>query len=179
MLSIDHTVLVMLDTQGKLAQLMFDRARLFATQRKLLQAARRLDVPVVWMEQNPGRMGATIPELRELLGDITPIAKMSFSACGAPEFLQQLDAHGRNQVLLFGIETHICIQQTAADLIRHGFHVEVPEDAVSSRTPADKETGLKKIKAAGAALTSVETALFELLRTADHPAFKDILALVK
>ena len=179
MLSIDHTVLVMLDIQGKLAQLMFDRARLFAAQRKLLQAARRLDVPVVWVEQNPDRMGSTIPELRELLGGITPIAKMSFSACGAPEFLQQLDAHSRSQVLLFGIETHICIQQTAADLIRHGFHVEVPEDAVSSRAPADKQTGLKKIEAAGAALTSVETALFELLRTADHPAFKDILSLVK
>ena len=179
MLSIDHTVLVMLDVQGKLAQLMFDRARLFAMQRKLLQAARQLDVPVVWVEQNPDRMGATIPELGELLGGVTPITKMSFSACGAPEFLQQLDAHGRNQVLLFGIETHICVQQTVADRLRHGFHVEVPEDAVSSRTPANKQTGLKKIEMAGAALTSVETALFELLRTADHPAFKDILALVK
>jgi nicotinamidase-related amidase len=179
MLSIDHTVLVMLDVQGKLAQLMFDRARLFATQRKLLQAARRLEIPMVWLEQNPGRMGVTIPELSELMSGITPIAKMSFSACGAPEFLQQLDVQGRSQVLLFGIEAHICIQQTAADLIQRGFHVEVPEDAVSSRTPANKETGLKKIEAAGAALTSVETALFELLRTADHPAFKDILALVK
>jgi nicotinamidase-related amidase len=93
--------------------------------------------------------------------------------------MQALEGTARQQVLLAGIETHVCVYQTAAQLVQAGYAVEVAADAVSSRTALNREIGFEKIRAAGAALTCVETALFELLGTAEHPAFRDILKIVK
>lgn len=179
MLTIGNTVFVLVDVQGKLAELMHDKERLFASLRQLVLGLQALRVPVLWLEQNPTRMGETIAPLREILEPETPIAKMSFSGWGCTAFRERLEQSGCRQVLLAGIETHVCVFQTAADLVASGYTVQVVADAVSSRTAANREIGLERIRACGAPLTSVESALFELLRTAEHPAFREVLRLVR
>ena len=178
-LEIDSAVLVVVDVQGKLASLMHDKEAVFAAQQRIVAAAKALGLPILWVEQNPTRMGPTIPELQGLLAGLQPIAKMSFSCCGEPRFVDALDAMARRQVLLCGIEAHVCVYQTAADLVRGGYEVQMLADAVSSRTEENRGVGLDKARAAGAAITSTETAIFELLKTAEHPAFRDILKIVK
>jgi nicotinamidase-related amidase len=179
MLKADDTAVILVDVQGKLAELMQDKALLFESLSKLLRGARTLSLPVIWTEQIPAKMGPTIDRLLPHLEGLSPIPKATFSCCGAPAFLQALEQTGRRQILLAGIETHVCIYQTAADLVADGYHVEVVADAVSSRTLRNRELGLRRSEAAGAGVTSVEIALLELLRTAEHPRFRDILRIVK
>jgi nicotinamidase-related amidase len=158
---------------------MHEKDILFDNLRRLIAGTRALGIPILWMEQIPEKLGSTSAEFRELLAPEQPIRKSSFSCCGEPAFTERLEALGRRQVLLAGIETHVCVYQTAADLGNRGYEVEVVSDAVSSRTPANKLVGLERIRAAGARITSVEMALFELMRTADHAAFRDILRIVR
>ena len=179
MFTIENSVLVIVDVQGKLAQLMYQKDALFENLQKIIRGAQILQVPILWVEQNPKGLGPTIPEVAELLRDIEPISKLSFSCCANERFMQRLEALGHRQALLAGIETHICVHQTAMDLLQLGYEVQIVTDAVSSRTVENKQIGLEKIRAAGGVLTSVETALFELLRVAKGPKFKELLALVK
>lgn len=179
MLKLEHTVLVLVDVQGKLAQLMDGRDALFENLRKLVQGVQVLRVPILWLEQNPAGLGPTIPELASLLPGQTPISKLSFSSCGEPAFVEQLRASGRRQILLAGIEAHVCVYQTAVDLLKRGHEVEVVVDAVSSRAAENKRIALEKLQQLGARLTSVEMALFELLGKAEGPAFKALLKIVK
>lgn len=179
MLSVTQSVLVLIDVQGKLAQVMHDPETLLVNLQKTVRGALALGLPVLWLEQNPERMGETVPELKALLTGHAPIPKMSFSCCGAQAFMQQLESLGRRQVILAGIETHVCVHQTAADLLAKGFEVEVVADAVSSRRAADKEIGLARMQAEGARVTNVEMLLFALMRTAQHPAFRDVLKVVR
>lgn len=138
-----------------------------------------LGLPVVWAEQNPTRLGPTVSELREVLADRTPVTKMSFDCSADAGFRRALEAVGRQQVLLAGIEAHVCVYQTARSLAAAGYEVEVVADAVSSRNPEHKALALGKLPQLGVRLTCVEMALFELLRTAESPAFKAILQIVK
>lgn len=179
MLKTEEAVLVLVDIQGKLANLMHDKERLFRNLQVLTRGIRMLDIPVFWMEQNPAGLGPTIPEVADLLPDIEPFAKMSFSGCGNPDFVHALAALDRKKVLIAGIETHICVYQTAADLLDMGYGVEVVTDAVSSRIIENKKIGLQKMQDCGATLTSVETVLFELLKAAGSETFKAINQLVK
>lgn len=179
MLTPETTALVLIDVQGRLAQLMHDRETLFDQLQRLVKGVRILGLPVLWLEQYPQGLGPTIPELAALLPDVQPVAKTSFSACGSAEFLQQLAASGRRQLLLAGIEAHVCVYQTAVDLLAAGHEVEVVGDAVSSRTAANRALGLERMRQAGARLSGVEMALFELLRHAQAPAFREIARLVK
>ena len=179
MLERESTALLLVDIQGKLAQLMQDKASLFGNLQKLVKGIRVLEIPILWVEQNPAGLGPTIPEVADLLPDLQPIAKMSFSACGEPRFVAALEKTNRRQVLIAGIETHICVYQTAVELLAMGYGVHVVADAVSSRSAVNKAIGIEKMNAAGAVLTSVETALFELLRVAQGDAFKAIAGIVK
>ncbi len=180
MLSEKNTVLVVIDVQHKLSQVMHDRETLLENLQKIIKGSLALGIPVLWLEQNPSRMGATIPELHDLLGSHQPpISKMSFSGYGEPIFIENLESIGRRQVLLAGIEAHVCVYQTASDLIRRGFEVSVVADAVSSRKSNDRDVGVSRMQSEGVKLTCVEMALFELMRTASHPAFKDILKIVR
>ncbi len=178
MLEIGKSSLVVVDVQGKLATLMHDRQLLFKNIRILIEAAKILDIPVLWTQQCPAALGATVPEIAELLTDITPIDKSSFSCCGDTQFMRKLNFN-RPQILLCGIETHVCIYQTAADLRDKGFTANVIADAVSSRSLENKQLAISKMQSLGIAITSTEMALFELLKTADHPKFKQIAKLVK
>jgi hypothetical protein len=179
LLEVKDTALVLIDVQGKLAGLMHDKETLFRSLRILIEGCKILEVPIYWLEQYPEGLGSTVPEVAELLTGETPLPKLCFSACGQDQFMKRLHAGGRQQLLLAGIETHICVYQTACDLLQQGYEVEVVADAVSSRKVANREVGLRKMEQVGARLSSVEMALFELLRGADDPRFKAVARLVR
>ncbi len=178
MLTSANSVLLIVDLQGKLAQLMTDRETLFANVVRMIRGAQALAVPILWVEQVPSKLGPTIPEVAQLLPALEPIAKTSFSCAREPAFIAALEQLGRKQVLLVGIEAHICVYQSAADLLAAGYHVEVVEDAVSSRIASDKGVALRKMRSLGISLSSAEMALFELMGDAGHPAFRDVQALL-
>lgn len=179
MLARNDALLILVDVQGALAQAMYDSETLFANLRILIRGCQVLGVPILWLEQNPAKLGPTIPDLTELLAGQQPIAKMAFSCCGSGLFVEALKSSGRSQVLLAGIEAHVCIYQTAVDLVAQGYHVEVVADAVSSRMAWNRDIGLARCHEAGARLTSVEMALFEMLHTTEDPCFREILRLVR
>ena len=120
-----------------------------------------------------------VPQIAGLLADNEPIDKASFSCCGEEEFNSRLDSLARQQVLLCGIETHVCIYQTAVDLLKRSYDVTVIAEAVSSRTLENKQIAINRMEAMGVNIRSTEMALFELIRTAEHPQFKQIAKLVK
>jgi nicotinamidase-related amidase len=179
MFSIDRLVYVQVDVQGRLAEVMHDRDALFDNLERLARGMRALEVPVVWMEQIPDKMGPTLPRLAAALEGLAPIAKTAFSCGGSEPFMAELERLGRPQVALAGIETHVCVYQTACDLQAAGYTVAVVADAVSSRTAANRALALDRLARLGIHVVSTEMLLFELLRTAGHPAFRDILKLVK
>ena len=179
MLNEKDCCLIIVDVQGKLARLMQDKVTLFKNIRILIQSAKILNVPILWCQQVPAALGPTAPQIAELLAGSEPINKSCFSCCLNEKFNNKLKSLGRKQILLCGIETHVCIYQTAADLLANGFEVNVVADAVSSRTLDNKQIALKRMTVEGAKISSTEMALFEILRTADHPNFKQIAKLVK
>jgi nicotinamidase-related amidase len=179
MLQEETTLLVVIDIQGTLARISADRDLLFESTRKLIQGAKVFQLPIIVTEQIPEKLGPTIPEVDELLAGIRKIPKETFSCCGNAAFMEAFNRANRQQILLCGIESHICVYQTAIDLLLGGYEVHVVADAVSSRTAQNREIGIKKMIHAGAHLTSTETALFELLKTAGSVKFKDIFKIVK
>jgi len=179
MLTVENTALLIIDVQGKLAQLMQGKEVLFENLQRMIKGAQILGIPIIWTEQNPRGLGPTIPEVAPLLSNSQPIHKLSFSCCGNEDFMRELRALNRKQILITGIEMHICVYQTAMDLINLGYEVEVVADAVSSRTVENKEIGLEKVRDGGGKLTSTETALFELLKVAEGEKFKEILQIMK
>lgn len=179
MLDRSQAVLLVIDVQGKLAEAMFERERLYAELGRLIGGARVLGLPVCCTEQLPEKLGPTVPEIADALEGLERWPKSAFSCCGCEAFMQALAASGRRQVLIGGIETHVCVWQTARDLLARGYQVQVVADAVSSRTAANRQLGLDRLAAAGAVLTGVEMALMELLGDAADPDFKAILKLIK
>ncbi|HAO20151.1 MAG: hydrolase [Desulfobacteraceae bacterium IS3] len=179
MLNPDTTVLAVIDVQGKLAQMMYAKDALFKSLENMIKSAKVLGIPIIWMEQIPENLGSTLPELAQLMSDMKPIAKYTFSCCGNESFTERFKAINRKQVLVCGIESHICVYQTAADLLKMGNEVYVLCDCVSSRTPENKQLGIDRMKDAGAIPTGVEMALFEMLKAAKGPQFKEIVKLIK
>jgi hypothetical protein len=177
LLSRDESRLVVIDVQEKFVPHLTDGKRLVAQCRMLLAGAGLLGVPKSVTEQNPGKLGATVDELRELLPP--PLTKMRFSSaeCLQPELRGAGEA--RRQVVLCGIETHVCVLQTALDLLAEGFDVYVVADAVQSRSESDREIALNRLSAAGVTLVSLESVLFEWCETADAAEFRDLSRLVK
>ena len=141
----------------------------------LVQGARILGIPLVVTEQYPRGLGATVPEVARHLDGVPRVDKLVFSAAQAEGF----DLAGRDQALVCGIETHVCVNQTVHDLLDRGLEVHVARDAVTSRSEENRELGVRKMEAAGAIVTSVETALFELVRRAGTDDFKEVQRLVK
>lgn len=180
MLEQRNTILVCIDIQGNLAQAMYEKEKLFQNLQKLITGIRVFDLPIVWTEQHPLKLGSTIQEIAGLMpAHSRPISKMSFSCCGNDAFVETLKESKRSDVLLSGMETHICVYQTAVDLVRMGYRVHVVTDCVASRTAQNNAIGIEKIRDAGAVMTGTETVLFELLKTADSPLMKDIVKIVK
>ncbi len=176
----NQSVLLVIDVQGKLAELMHDRDQVVARIQKLINVAQILDVPVILTEQAPDKIGKTLPEIASALFKYLPIKKLSFSCWQNEEFQETLGGMKmRRQIVICGIETHVCVYQTAVDLLGQGFHVQVVVDAVSSRTKENKEIALERLKDFGVGLTCTEMIICELLRTAEHKKFKEIMALIK
>jgi len=179
MLSRIDAVLIIIDIQGNLAQTMYDKENLFANAVKLIKGFKVFNLPIILTEQIPQKLGQTIPVISQELNGIVPIAKETFSCWDDRNFTEQLEGLRRRHIVLTGIESHICVYQTALDLIQNRYNVYLATDAVSSRTPGNRQVGISAIKSAGAHLTSTEMVLFELLRTATDPKFKDIFKIVK
>lgn len=179
MISCDAAVLVIIDIQGNLAQAMFDKENLFLNTVKLIKGFKVLNLPIIVTEQIPQKLGPTIPQITAEIDGIKPIAKESFSCWNEINFKKQIEALNRKHVVLLGIETHVCVYQTALDLISNGYNVDLVADAVSSRTPKNRQIGIEAIIAAGAKITSTEMVLFELLRTAADPKAKELFKIVK
>jgi nicotinamidase-related amidase len=172
----ERTTLIVVDVQEAFRPVVRKFERVANNVATLVEGAKALGVPTVITEQYPRGLGSTVPEVAEHLPKgVEPIDKVCFSAAQADGF----DLGVRDQVLLCGIEAHVCVSQTAHDLLDGGVQVHVARDAVSSRTKENRELGLHKMEASGAIVTSVEAALFELLGAAGTPEFKAVQALVK
>ena len=179
MLKLENTILIVIDVQKKLTRAMYEKEKLIENLQKLVKGAQILGIPIILTEQNPKGLGLTVPEVASLLPDIKPITKFSFSCCDVEFFSKELKASRRKQVLLTGIETHVCIYQTALDLLSAGYEVQIVADCVSSRTLENKQIALQRMTNEGAKITSAEMALFELLRVAEGEKFKELLKIVK
>jgi nicotinamidase-related amidase len=174
-LDADRTTLVVIDVQEGFRRAIPDFDRVAKAAATLIEGASIIGVPVVVTEQYPKGLGETVPEVAEHLPEGTDtLEKVVFSATEAEGF----DLEGRDQALVCGIETHVCVNQTALDLLTDGVDVQVAEDAVGSRTDENKRVGLQKMERAGAEVTSVETALFELLGRAGTDEFKRVQRLI-
>lgn len=176
MLRKDDAILIVIDVQGKLSDLMFEKELFLQNLSRMIRGAQVMGVPIIWMEQNPLGLGPTRPEIAGLLESCSKkIVKNSFSCWGEPVFRDTLAAFGRKEVLLTGIETHICVYQTARDLLREGYAIHVVTDAVSSRKMSNRDLGIRRMVELGAARTGTEMALFELLGVAEGDVFRQIL----
>jgi len=178
MLKRDDAVLVFIDVQGKLSGLVEEAEALFHNLRRLLEGMNALNVPVIVTEQIPEKLGSTRDEFQEFITEPV-ITKTAFGCCAEPDFSRALETTGRKQVILCGIETHVCVYQTAAGLLETGQEVYVVTDAVSSRDPANNRLALRRMETEGVKLTGTEMLLFELLGDAKDPAFKSILNIVR
>jgi len=176
----DDAALLIVDVQKRLTpsmdQLVYQR--ILASIRMLAQGADALSLPTLVTEQYPQGLGATVDELSEFVGGAI-IEKVSFGCCGEPLFLEHLRALGRRQVIVAGMEAHVCVYQTVLGLLQDGFQVHLVRDAICSRNKLDFKNALELAAAAGAVVTTSETVLFQLLRTSTAKEFKTISALVK
>ncbi len=179
MLTAENTCLVVIDIQEKLLPVMAEPERVVKNAAVLIQIAKVLDIPILWCQQVPKALGPTVGELSALLEGVEPINKSSFSCGGDEQFIEQIDALKSRTAILCGIESHVCVFQTAMDLIQHGLYVHVVADATSSRTQENKTIGLNRIAKEGAVISSTEMLLFELLRNAKHEKFRELAKLIK
>jgi nicotinamidase-related amidase len=176
-----ETTLFVIDIQERLFAAMDpdQREGMVRNVKVLAAGARRLGMPIVLTEQYPQGLGPTLPELAQALGDVEPIAKVTFSCCAAEGLVERLRRQGTRAVVLAGLETHVCVLMTALDLVADGFAVHVPADATVSRTRQNWELGLACARAEGVVVTSTETVLFQLLRRADSADFRALAPLLR
>jgi len=170
----DRSALVIIDVQEKLFPHVHEYERVLARIDLLVTGAKLMGVPILLTEQYPRGLGPTIPQIREMIPEVQPVSKMDFSCAAVDSFREQLAALHRDQVILTGIESHICVAQTALDLTHKGERVIVAADAVSSRRPFDIRIALGRLKQSGLMLSTAESIVFEWLRRAGTEEFKAI-----
>ena len=179
MLTPENTCLVIIDIQEKLLPVMAEPKRVVKNTAVLIQIAKALNIPILWCQQVPKALGSTVEEVASLLEGIEPIDKSSFSCCGEEKFIAKLDEIKPKTAILCGIESHVCVFQTAADLVQKGLNVHVVADAISSRTEENKQIGINRMTQEGVTVTSTEMLLFELLQDAKHEKFRELSKLIK
>ncbi len=176
----EKTILIVVDIQEAFRSPIPDFEEIAVRTSMAVRGFQILEVPIIVTEQYPKGLGRTAEEILYSLPDNSEIIeKTAFSACSATSFVEKLKSLGTTQVVLAGIEAHICVNQTAHDLLNEGFQVHLLQDCVSSRKTHDKHTGIEKMKQSGVFPSNVEMALFELMQDAKHEKFKEIQALVK
>lgn len=179
MFSRKDALLLVIDIQERLLPEIHEPTLLTDNALMLIECCKILNLPILVTEHYPEGIGATVSALTPALTPYPKITKRTFSCCREPRFMEALEKTGRKQVILAGAETHVCVFQTAAGLLKKGYAVQVAADAVGSRTPRNKEIGLNRMQALGADISSVESVVFELLETSACAEFKQILRLVK
>lgn len=175
----NETVFVAVDFQEKLLPAMFEREKVEGTACKLAEGLKVLGIPKIVTQQYTKGLGNTVKPMAEALGDYKPIEKNDFSAWLSPEFRDALEKNERKTVILAGVEAHICVEQTALDLMANGYTVFVAADCVQSRSPVSRDISLRRMEASGAVITCSESILYELLQSSKAPEFKAISAIVK
>ncbi len=179
-LELGQAALVIIDMQESFRDAISDFAEVSAHCALVAHAAQLLGVPVVVTEQYPKGLGRTAGEIRAVLPEaLEPVEKTAFSSCGAQAFVAHLDSTAARQVLVCGIEAHICVNQTTHDLLARGFQVHLLTDCITARSEQNRRAGLDKMCRSGALPSSTEMALFELMRDARHKQFKAIQRLIK
>lgn len=173
------TAIVLIDIQGKLAEIMHNSDSLFNKVEMLIKGANLLNIPIIWTEQLPDKLGTTSERIGELLANQKPIIKSEFSCVRNDEFLKFIKNENFNHFLVCGIETHVCVYQTVKDLLNLGHEVELIADAVSSRTEINRNIGIDKMKSLGAKLTNVEMLLFEKQEIAIGDTFHKLIKIIK
>ncbi len=179
MFTIKNSILLVIDVQGNLAHKMHEKEILFRHIKALINAAHILKIPIIYTEQVPEKIGSTVVEIAEHLKEVVYFDKVSFSCCGNPQFSAELKKLKRKQIIVCGIETHVCVYQTVADLLAADYEVQIVADAVSSRAADNKHWAIERMKQDGALLTGTEMIITELLKTSAHPKFREILNLIK
>ena len=174
-----ESMLLVVDFQEKLLAAFKEPDRFVQSCVKLIRFSKILGLPIVWTEQYPKGLGATVDEIKAELSDLEPVEKLTFSCFGEPLFVESLARHEVKQIMVCGIETHICVEQTVLDAIACGYQAHVVTDACASRNEADHRAGLRKMENGGAVLTCVETAMYEILERSDAAEFREVLQLVK
>lgn len=172
-----ESALLVIDVQEKLIPKIVGAAALIRNIAFLIDGARLLDVPVTATEQYPKGLGPTVPELARRLPP--PPTKTDFSCCAIPAVVEEFRTTHKSRIVLAGIESHVCVLNTALDLLGFGFRVYLPVDAIGNRLPLDHDIALRRLENAGCVLTTAETVLFEWTKGATHPRFKQISALVQ
>ena len=175
----EESLCLVVDVQEKLVPVLPDHTVLLAHLVRLINGLGLLEVPFVLSEQYPQGLGPTLPMIRERLPGVEPWPKVSFSCCDDPALAEVLLGSGRKNILLCGIEAHVCVLQTAIDLVELDFQPVVVVDAVASRNSADAQWALRRLEAEGVLVATVESLLFELTRAAGTDRFKAISRLVK
>lgn len=175
----EHTVGLVIDIQERLLPHISGHEMLLKNVRILVEGLNALEVPIMVTEQYRKGLGETVPVIQEALGHFEPTEKMSFSCCDDPQFILRLNNMAKKNVIVCGIESHVCVLQTAIDLLESGFLPVVVEDCISSRKPLDKEIAVRRMSREGAIITSYESILFELARISGTDTFKAISKLVK
>jgi nicotinamidase-related amidase len=181
LLESEQCALVVVDIQEKLLPPIFQKEQLVRNSRLLIRAARVLKIPAIVSTQYAKGLGETVPEIASLLPETEAIDKDKFSCLGSDVFctlLKRLPGN-RNTLLLCGMESHICVMQTAVAALREGYLVHVASDAVSSRTEWNWKIGLERMRDAGAVISSTEMMIYELMRSSSSPAFKEMLQYLK
>ena len=176
---LEDTAAVCVDIQEKFTGIIYKFDKILHNTQILVDGLNVLEVPIIVTEQYPRGLGHTIPEIKEHLMEYKPIEKLAFSCCGSDEFCDTLKKTGKKNVIVFGIETHVCVLQTVLDLIEMNYQPVLIEDCVSSRKKSDRKIALNRMRQEGAILTSYESILFELSKVAGTEKFKQISRLVK
>ena len=176
----DESVLVIIDVQERLFPSIDERykERIISSLKKLIGSAKALGIPIIYTEQYPKGLGKTIPEISALL-DSEPIEKTSFSCFGSEEFKDAIAESMARYLIIAGIESHICVNQTAFDAMELGYTPILVEDATGTRNPSDHETAMEKMRSNGILVESAEMIIYEWLESAKNRKFKEILEIIK
>lgn len=174
----EDAIVLVIDIQEKLLPVIFEKDELVNKSKILISGAKVLEVPVFVTEQYPKGLGKTVGEINALIENDPIFEKMSYTCC-TDEVMEYLEKTKKKQVIITGIETHICVYQTTRDLLKRGYSVFVASDAVSSRTLENKQNGLALMKDVGAVISNTESLLFDMLKISGTPEFKAISKLVK
>ncbi len=175
----EDCALLIVDIQERLAAVMKYREQVVKNNLRLIELAKLLNVPVLASEQYPKGLGHTVDEIKEALPSYNPVEKLAFGCCGEPAFMDVLRGLGKKKIILTGMETHICVLQTALGLVREGYAVHAVSDATCSRSKENWEVGLGIMRDAGAVITCTETVLFQLLKASGTEEFKAVSRMIK